>query len=95
MDHAHTGGAGEVQVSGMRDGRMRELLTKVVLRVTRAPPVRPIGAFWTVGKVIVLVSDIFKEVDLLFVLEETSSNGMHYGVSPALKKPISVKPKSK
>jgi hypothetical protein len=75
---------------------MRELLTKIVLRVTRAPPVRPISAFWTVGKVIVLVlSDILKEVNLLFVLEETSGNGMHYGVSPALKKPISVKPGSR
>ena len=81
----------KVQVSGARDGGMRGLLTKVVVRVTRAFSVRPIGALWTVGKVIMLVSDILKEVNLLFALEETSGNGMHYGVSPALRKSISAK----
>ena len=48
---------------------MRGLPTKVVVRVARAFSVRPIGALWTMSKVIVLVSDILKEVNLLFGLE--------------------------
>lgn len=36
-------------------------------------------------KVVVLISDILEEVDLVFALEEPSSNAMHYGISPALK----------
>ena len=70
---------------------MRGLPTKVVLRVARAFSVRPVGTLWTVGKVIVLVSDVLEEVNLLFGLKETSGNSMHHGVSPALKKSISAK----
>lgn len=42
------------------------------------------------GKEIVLVSDILKEMDLVFALEESSGDAVHYRVSPALKEPISV-----
>lgn len=67
---------------------MKGPFTKVVFRVARTHSVRPIGALWTVGKEIVLVSDILKEVNLFFALKETSGNGMYYGVSPALDKRI-------
>jgi len=91
MNHTHTDGAWKVQISGTRDDGRRGLPTKVVLRVARAFPVRPVSTFWTVGKVIVLVSDVLKEVNLFFSLKETSGNSMHHGVSPALNKLISAK----
>jgi len=57
---------------------------KVVVRVTRASSVCPSAAFWAMGKEVVLVSNILKEVNLVFALEESSGNAMHYCVSPAL-----------
>jgi len=65
---------------------MGSLLTEVVLRIARAFPIRPIDALWAVCKVIVLISDILKEVDLVFALEESGGNAMYYGISPALKR---------
>ena len=38
------------------------------------------------GKVIVLVSNILEEVNLVLALEESSSNAVYYGVSPTLEK---------
>jgi len=57
---------------------------KVFLWITRAFPSRPFLAFWTMCKVIVLVSDILKEMNLVFVLENSSGNTMYYRVSPTL-----------
>lgn len=59
-------------------------LTKVVVRVTRASSVCPSATFWAMGKEVVLVSNVLKEVNLVFALEESSGNAMHYCVSPAL-----------
>ena len=42
------------------------------------------------GKVIVLVSNVLEEVNLVLALEESSSNAVYYGVSPTLEKSISV-----
>jgi len=36
------------------------------------------------GEEIMLISDILEEVDLIFVLEKSSSNAMDYGISPTL-----------
>ena len=66
-------------------------LTKIIIRVTRAFPVGPISTFWTMGKEIVLVSDILKEVDLVFALEKSSRNAVYYGISPALNNPSSAR----
>ena len=65
---------------------MRGLLTKVFLRIARASSFRPVCASWTVGKVVVLISDVLEEVDLVFALEETNCDGMYYGVPPTLRK---------
>jgi len=35
---------------------------------------------------IVLIPDILEEVDLVFALEDSGGNAMHYGISPALKR---------
>jgi hypothetical protein len=42
------------------------------------------------GEEVVLVANILKEVNLVFALEESSGNAMHYCVSPALNKSFSV-----
>lgn len=69
---------------------MKRLLTEVVLWITRAFANRPIGTFWAMSEVIVLVSDILKEVNLVFALEEPSGNAMYHGVSPALERMVSA-----
>ena len=68
----------------MQEGETRAPLTEVGLRVTRTFPNRPVGAFWAMRKVIVLVSDVLEEVNLVFALEESGRNAVHYGVSPTL-----------
>lgn len=42
------------------------------------------GTFWAMGKEVVLVSNVLKEVNLVFSLEQSSGNAMYYSISPAL-----------
>jgi len=67
---------------------MGGLLTKVILGITGALSIRPMGALWTMGKVVVLISNILEEVDFVSALEESSGDAMDYGVSPALKSSV-------
>jgi hypothetical protein len=48
---------------------MKGPLTEVVVRITRAFSIRPIGAFRAMSKVVVLVSNILEEMNLVFALE--------------------------
>ena len=72
----------------MGEDEMRGVLTEVILGITGALPTRPMGALWTMGKEVVLISNILKEVDFVFALEEPSGDAMDYGVSPALKSTV-------
>lgn len=60
-------------------------LTKAIPLITGTSSIVPnFFCQWTMTPIIMLVSDLFEEMDLVFSCKERSSNAMHWCISPTL-----------